>query len=38
MHKMESLKIKNILVDRLICDKCKSALVWDGTMYSTYPP
>ena len=38
MEKMEMLKIKNVLVDRLLCDKCGEPMKWDGVAYTTYPP
>ena len=36
-HKMEKLEIKNVLLDRLICDKCGTEMKWDGVCYTTYP-
>lgn len=36
-NKMEALKVKNVLVDRLLCDKCGAVMEWDGVVYTTYP-
>lgn len=32
------LRVKNILVDKLLCDHCGSQMQWDGQVYTTYPP
>lgn len=37
-NKMEILKVKNVLVDRLLCDKCGAVMEQDGVAYATYPP
>lgn len=37
-NKMEILKVKNVLVDRLLCDTCGVEMEWDGVAYTTYPP
>ena len=37
-HKMEQLTIKNVLVDRLLCDECGEEMQPYGMVYTTYPP
>ena len=37
-HKMEQLKIKNILVDKLYCDDCGTEMQPYGMVYTTFSP
>ena len=37
-HKMEQLKIKNVLVDKLYCDDCGTEMQPYGMVYTTFPP
>lgn len=32
------VKVKNVLVDRLLCDDCGAEMQWGGQIYTTYPP
>ena len=37
-NKTEYLKIKGVLVDRFLCDKCGAAMHPDGIEFTTWPP
>ena len=37
-NRMESLQIKQVLVDRFLCDKCGAAMQFDGVVLTTWPP
>ena len=37
MYKMEVLKVKNVLVDKLLCDKCGAVMELENVGYLTYP-
>ena len=36
-HKMERLKIIDVLVDKLYCDKCGTEMQSYGMVYTTFP-
>ena len=37
MYKMEVLKVKNVLVDKLLCDKCGAVMELENVGSLTYP-
>ena len=37
-NKLESLQIKQVLIDRFLCDKCGATMNFDGVVLTTWPP
>ena len=37
-NKLESLQIKQVLVDRFLCEKCGATMQFDGVVLTSWPP